>query len=95
MATSNVLHIGSPNPVNLFVPKWLFDVMMPGKDVIFYSDADVVHRIGRDMQSVWRMEKDNHPSTAPLYHAQLPVYSWLSGSATSNMYQFDEHRMWI
>ena len=30
-----------------FVPKWLFDVMMLGKDVIFYGEADVVHRIGR------------------------------------------------
>ena len=27
-----------------FVPKWLFDVMMLGKDVIFYGEADVVHR---------------------------------------------------
>ena len=40
-----------------FVPKWLFDVMMSGKDVIFYGEADVVHRIGRDMQRLWRMEK--------------------------------------
>ena len=33
-----------------FLPKWLLDVMMLGKDVIFYGDADAVHRIGRDMQ---------------------------------------------
>ena len=33
-----------------FLPKWLLDVMMLGKDVIFYGEADVVHRIGRDMQ---------------------------------------------
>ena len=33
-----------------FRPKWLFDVMMVGKDLIFYGDTDVVHGIGRDMQ---------------------------------------------
>ena len=78
-----------------FVPKWLFDVMMLGKDVIFYGDADVVQGIGRDMQRLWRMQKDKDPITAPFYNAWLPVYSWLSGSVTSNMYQFDEHCMWI
>ena len=78
-----------------FVLKWLFDVMTLGKDVIFYDEADVVHRIGRDMQSLWRMKKDNDTTTGPLYHARLPVYSWLSGPVTSNMYQFDEHCMWI
>ena len=31
----------------------------------------------------------------PFYHAWLPVYSWLLGPVTSNMYQFDEHCMWI
>ena len=76
-----------------FVPKWLFDAMMLGKDVIFYGDADVVHHIGRDMQRLWRMRKDKDPTTAPIYHARLPVYSWLSGSVSSNMYQFDEHCM--
>ena len=74
-----------------FVPKWLFDVMMLGKDIIFYGEADVVHRIGRTIQRLWRMEKDRDPNTAPFYHARLPVYSWLSGPVTSNMYQFDEH----
>ena len=77
------------------VPKWLFDVMMSRKDVIFHGEADVVHCIGRDMQRLWRMEKDKDPTTAPSYHARLPVYSWLSGPVTSNMYQFDEHCMWI
>ena len=78
-----------------FVPRWLFDAMMLGKDVIFYGEADVVHRIGRDMQRLWRMEKDKDPTTAPFYHARLPVYSSLSGPVTSNMYQFDEHYMRI
>ena len=78
-----------------FVPKWLFDVMMLGKDVIFYGEADVVHRIGRDMQRLWGMGKDKDPTTVPFYHVRLPVYPWLSGLVTSNMYQFDEHRMWI
>ena len=78
-----------------FVPKWLFDVMMLGKDLILYCDADVVHRIGRNMQRLCRMQKDKDTTTAPFYHARLPVYSWLSGSVTSNMYQFDEHCMWI
>ena len=41
------------------------------------------------------MEKDKDPTTVPFYHARLPVYSWLSGPVTSNMYQFDEHCMWI
>ena len=31
----------------------------------------------------------------PFYHAQLPVYSWMLGSVKTNMYQFDEHTMWI
>ena len=78
-----------------FVPKWLFDVIMLGKHVIFYGEADVVHRIGRDMQRLWRMEKDKDPTTVPFYHARLSVYSWLSGPVTSNMYQFDEYCMWI
>ena len=74
-----------------FVPKWLFDVMMLGKDVIFYGEADVVHRIGCDMQRLWRMEKDKDSTTVPFHDVRLPVYSWLSGPVTSNMYQFDEH----
>ena len=78
-----------------FLLKWLFDVMMLPKDVIFYGEADVVHRIGRDMQRLWRMAKDKDRATAPFYHARLPVYSWLSGPVSSNMYQFDEHYMWI
>ena len=78
-----------------FVPEWLFDVMMLGKDLIFYGEADVVHRIGRDIQRLWRMEKDNDPTTVPFYHVRLPVYSWLSGLVTSSTYQFDEHCMWI
>ena len=78
-----------------FVRKWLFDVMMLGKDVIFDGDADVVHHIGRDMQRLWRVEKDKDPTTAPFYHAWLPVHSLLSGSVTSNMYKFDEHCIWI
>ena len=76
-----------------FVPKWLFDVMMLGNDVIFYGEADVVHRIGRDIQRLWRMDKDKDPTTVPFYHVRLPVYSWLSGPVTSSTYQFDEHCM--
>ena len=75
--------------------KWLFHVMMLGKDVIFYGEADVVHHIGRDMQRLWRMEKDKDRTTVPFYHARLLVYSWLFSPVTSNMYQFDEHCMWI
>ena len=78
-----------------FVPKWLFDVMMLGKDVIFYGEADVVHRIGRDMQRLWRIEKDKDPTTVPFYHVRLPVYSWLSGPVTTSTYQLEEHCMWI
>ena len=78
-----------------FVSKWLFDVMMLGKDAIFYGEADVVHRIGRSMQRLWRMEKDKDPTTVPFCHVRLPVYSWLSGPVTSSTYQFDEHCMWI
>ena len=75
-----------------FVTRWLFYVMMLGKDVIFSGEADVVHR---DMQRLWRMEKDKDPTTVPFYRARLPVYSWLLGPVTRNMYQFDEHCMWI
>ena len=48
-----------------FVPKWLFDVMMLGKDVIFYGEADVLHRTGRNIRRLWRMEKDKDPTTVP------------------------------
>ena len=78
-----------------FVAKWLFDVMMLGKDVIFYGEADVVHRIGRDMQRLWRMEKDKDPTTVPFYHVRLQVYSCLSGPLTSSTYPFDEHCIWM
>ena len=78
-----------------FVPKLLFDVMMLGKDLTVYGDADVVHCTGRDIQRLWRIKRDKDPTTVPFDHAWLPVYSWLSGSVTSNMYRFDEHTMWI
>ena len=58
-----------------FVPKWLVDVMMLGKDLLFYGDTDVVYRIGRLIQRVWRMQKDKDPTAVPFYHARLPVYS--------------------
>ena len=66
-----------------------------GEDVIFCGKADVVHRIGRDIQRLWCMEKDKDPTTVPFYHVRLAVYSWLSGPVTSSTYQFDEHCMWI
>ena len=78
-----------------FIPKRLFDVMMLRKDPIFYGDTDVVYCIGRDMQRPWRIEKKKDPTTAPFYHASLPVYSWMLGSVTTNTYQFDEQTMWI
>ena len=31
----------------------------------------------------------------PFYDARMPVYSWMSGPVTTNMYQFDEHNVWI
>ena len=31
----------------------------------------------------------------PFYHARLPVYSWMSGPLTTNMYQFDGHAVCI
>ena len=78
-----------------FVPEWFFDVMMLQKDLILCGETDVVYRIGQDMPRLWRIEKEKDPSTVPFYHAPLPVYYWMSGSVTSNMYQFDEHTMWI
>ena len=69
--------------------------MMLGKDLIFSGEADVVHRIGRDIQRLWRMEKDKDATTVPFYHVRLPVYSWLSGPVTGSTYQFDEHCMCI
>ena len=69
--------------------------MMLGKDVTFYGEADIVHRIGRDMQRLWRMEKDKDPTTVPFYHVWLPVYSLFTGRVTSSTYQFNEHCMWI
>ena len=38
-----------------FVPKWLFNVMMLGKDLIFYGETDVGYRIGREMQRLRRI----------------------------------------
>ena len=58
-----------------FVPKWFLDVMMLGKDLIFHGDTNVVYRIGRDMQRLWRIEKKKDPTTVPFYHFRLPVYS--------------------
>ena len=55
-----------------FVRRWLFDVRMLGKDLIFYGDADVVHRIGRDMQELWHIEKDKDQTTAPFWHPWFP-----------------------
>ena len=69
--------------------------MILGKDVNFYGDADVVHRIGRDTHRLWGMDKDKDATTAPFYHVRFPVYSWLSGSVTRNMYQFDQYCTWI
>ena len=67
--------------------------MMLGKDQIFYGQTGVLYRIDRDMQRLWRIEKEKHPTTVPFYHARLPVYSWMSGSVTINMYQFNGHTM--
>ena len=78
-----------------FVPKGLFNVMMLGKDLIYYGETDVVYRIVRDMQRLWRIEKEKDPTTVPFYHARWPVYSWASGSVTTEIYQFDEHTMRI
>ena len=78
-----------------FLPKWSLDVMMLGKDLIFYGTADVVYRIGRNIQRLWRIKKDKDPTTVPFYHALLPVCSWMLGSGTANMYQFEEHTMCI
>ena len=78
-----------------FVPKWLFDVMILDRDPSSYGETDVVYRIGRDMQRLWRIEKQKDPITVPFYHAWLPVYSSMSGSVTTSMYGCDEHTMWI
>ena len=78
-----------------FVSKWLFDVMMLGKDLIFYGETDVVYRIGWDIQRLWRVEREKDPGTVPFYHARLPVHSWMSGRVSTNMYQFDVHTVWI
>ena len=51
-----------------FVPKWFFDVMMLGKDLIFYGDTDVVYHILRDIWRLWRIEKDKDPTTVPFCH---------------------------
>ena len=78
-----------------FIPKWLSDVMMLHKNLIFCGETDVVYCICQDMQRLWRIKKEKDPSAVPFYHVRLPVYSWMSGSVTANMYQFEEHNMWI
>ena len=40
------------------------------------------------------MDKEKDPSTVPLCQALLPVFSWMSGPVTTNMYQFDGHTVW-
>ena len=77
------------------VPKWLFNVMMLGKDVMFYGDTDPVKHIGWDVQRLGRDEKEKDPSTVAFYHTRLPVYSWMSGPVSTNMYQFDQQTVWI
>ena len=74
-----------------FVLKWFFDVVMLGKDLIFYGETIVVYRIARFIQRLSRIEKEKDPSEVPFYHTWLPVYSLMSGPVTTNMYQFDEH----
>ena len=78
-----------------FVLKWLFHVMMLGKNLIFYGETDVVYRIGRDMQRLWRIEREKDPTAVHFYHALLQVHSWMSASVTTGLYQFDEYIMWI
>ena len=77
------------------VPKCLFDVMMLGKDLMICGDTDVANRIGWDVQRLWRVEKDKDPSTVRFYHARSPVYSWMLGPISTNMYHFDHHTVWI
>ena len=77
-----------------FVPQCLLHVTMLGKGGIFYGETDVVYRIGRDIQRLWFVEKQKDPKTVPFYHAGLPVYSWMSGPVSTNMYQFDKHSVW-
>ena len=73
------------------VPKWLFNVMMLGKDLMFYGDIDLVNRIGRDVKRLWRAENEKDPSTLAFNHARLPVYSWMLGPLSTNLYQCDHH----
>ena len=68
---------------------------MFGEDLILYAHTDVVNLIGRDVQGLWCVEKEKNPSKVPLYQARLPVYSWMSGPVSTNMYQFDQHTVWI
>ena len=69
--------------------------MMLGKDLFSYGDTDVLYRIGSDMQRLWRTKKEKDPSRVPFYHAWLPVYSWMTGTITTNLYQFNEHTEWM
>ena len=52
-----------------FVPKWLFDVMMLGKDVIFYGKADVVQVLAATCRGcgVWRRKR-----IQPQCHSTMP-----------------------
>ena len=77
------------------VPEYLFDLTMLGKDLILYGETNVRYQVGRDTQGLWRVKKEKDPTTVPLYHARLPVYSWMSCPVTINMYQLDEHTVCI
>ena len=60
---------------DLFV-EWdsVFNVMMLGTDLTIYGETDGVYRLGRDIQRLCRIEKEDDPSTVPFYHTPLPVY---------------------
>ena len=47
------------------------------------------------MQRLWLLRKKKGLTTVHFYHARMLVYSWTSGSVTTNMYQFNEHTLWM
>ena len=50
------------------VPRWLFDVVMSGKDVMFYGVTDVVIAIGKDLQKYNKEHKAKDPKKLACQH---------------------------
>ena len=72
------------------VPHWLFDVVMSGKDVMFYGDTDLATAIGKDLQKYSRDQKAKDPKALACHRLSClfsrgRVHGWLPTSIFSTL----------